>query len=109
MSETLGEAVARQGVTLVFDRIVALAERDKRIPVGFWVRPLKADWTLTVNGTGETRDNIPPYHASITGLTATGWPIVAIISPAGGNIIGCTEDEILAVLDAALAETEGTT
>lgn len=101
--QTFGEAVDQRGMPEIFERIVRLAEQHGRIPVGDWEHPLKPDWTLTVNGTGETRDALEPYHARIVGVNSGGWPVVAIVNPAGGSVIGMTEDELIAVLDGVLA------
>lgn len=100
---TLGEAVEQRGVLVAFDLIRQLAEKVGRIPVGFWTYQLADQWTLTVNGTGEQRENVPPYHALINGVNRTGWPIVALMSPADGNVIGGSQDDIEAALRAALS------
>jgi hypothetical protein len=99
---TLGEAVDKNGPLLCFELIRQLAEKVGRIPVGFWEYALSADWKLTVNGTKEKRDEVMPYHARIVGVGKAGWPIVAILNPAQGSVMGGTQDDIEIVLRRAL-------
>jgi hypothetical protein len=99
---TLGEAVDQNGVPELFEHIRQLAERHGRIPVGRWTLPLHDGWTLRVNGSGEEWDNLPRYSALLEG-TRNGWPVLAMVDPAGGNLIGVTEDEACAVLQHAIS------
>ena len=105
--KTLGEAVEQNGVLVCFDLIRQLAEKHGRIPVGFWKHELAPKWTLTVNGTKDKRDNIPPYHAIVVGENKGGWPIVAMMHPAGGSVIGGSQDDIECVLRVALEIANG--
>jgi hypothetical protein len=100
MTETYGEAVERRGTPEVFDLIVDLATKHGRIPVGFWDMSPKDGWRLVVNGTKDECNCVPPWSALIEhgGLPA------ALVNPAGGAIIGHTEDEIIAMLREAVQQ-----
>lgn len=41
-------------------------------------------WTVTVNGTEQAKDNIPPYHALVEHDTMMGW--LMLIHPSGGRV-----------------------
>lgn len=103
-SETMGEAVDRQGVPEIFALIVSLAEADGRIPVGpWWVRDLVDGWTLRVNSQKETHEGVPPYHALIEHGSSLA---MALVSPAGGTLLGCDEDTLVDVLRRTVAQTK---
>ena len=72
-----------------FDVIRLYAEKHKWIPIGlrrFSVGP----WNIFVNGTRETNDNVPPYHAAITHDKYLG---AMVISPLAGNAMGWRDIE----------------
>lgn len=63
---TVGEVVDQRGPCVLMERVVKLAEAHRRIPVGWWVLALEGEWELTVNGTTEARDGIPPWNCVLT-------------------------------------------
>jgi hypothetical protein len=98
--ETYGQAVERQGLPEIFDWIIQLAQKHERIPVGFWDMTPKVGWRIVVNGTTDERNGVPPWHALIEHL---GLP-AALVSPAGGALIGHDEDDVIAMLREAVQE-----
>jgi len=106
--ETVGQVFDRHGPCALMAKVATLAELEGRIPVGHWVRPLEAGWTLTVNGTAEKVDGVPPWHGMMES-THHGWPVVLLFDAVSGDFIGPpdTEDRALAVLDRAIAEKRG--
>lgn len=101
---TLGEVVDQNGVLVAFDLIRQLAVKVGRIPVGYWEYTLAPSWSLVVNGTPIKRDDLMPYHARIVGENKLGWPVVAILNPAEGSMMGADQDVIEDVLRTALAK-----
>ena len=68
-----------------------------------WLEFAVGPWKIVVNGTDDTRDDVPRYHARIVHQD-----VVAIIvtSPFGGSIAGWqgAEDEFIADMEAAIAQ-----
>jgi len=92
-------------VSELFDRVVQLAEKRGRIPVGRWTVDLPDGFSLRVNGSGEEWENVPPYHALFT--SPQGWPAALVTVNAGTVIDDGTrgiEDKLITVMDRALAE-----
>lgn len=93
MSETLGEAVDRDGVSEAFLAMAQMLTRRGRAPVKDKVVTEKVGrWTVVMNGKLERVsvepegtlgcDNIPACHAAIF---YNGW-LAGLLSPAGGWI-----------------------
>jgi len=89
-------------ITLAFDLIRRYAERQGWIPIG-WKAFTVGPWTITVNGTPEERDHVPPYHARIDHQTIVA---ILLLHPYGGSVGGWQDAEATFIRDmeAALAE-----
>jgi len=72
-----------------FDLIRQYAEQQGWIPIGF--RSFRVgDWGVTVNGTGERRDDVPPFHARVENARYVG---LMLFSPFGGGAMGFADTE----------------
>jgi len=106
---TMGEKVERDGPCALFVAIAELAEAHRRIPIGEWDSgPFLTDGRYRVMVNGGRHDewnHIPRFHAM---LEFNGWP-VAMVSPAGGTIVGmdADEDEVIAAVKRESAATRG--
>lgn len=61
---------------------------------------IDSTWAATFNGCADERDNVPPYHCSVS---YNGWP-AGILGPSSGCIAageGANEDTLIAALKAA--------
>lgn len=92
MSEQFSEA---------FDLIRQYAERQGWVPIG-WRDWTVGPWRIRVNGTGEKRDNVPPYHALIEHADIIA---LMLIHPLGGQVGGWskTEENFIAAMRAELS------
>lgn len=88
-------------VSLVFDLIRRYAEREGWVPIG-WREFTIGAWSITVNGTKEKRDNVPPYHAMIVNED---YVAIMLLSPFGGSVGGWQDAEsaFIADMEEALA------
>lgn len=88
-------------ITLAFDLIRRYAEKQKWIPIG-WRNFTVGPWDITVNGTGEERDSIPPYHARVEHRDIVA---IMLIHPFGGSVGGWrdAEKDFITAMEAALA------
>jgi hypothetical protein len=87
-------------ITLAFDLIRRYAERQGWIPIGW--RPFTVGpWDVTVNGTPEERDDIPPWHARIVHRDIIAF---LLIHPFGGKAAGWrgAEEDFIRDMEAAL-------
>lgn len=91
---------ATDTVSLAFEVIRQYAVREGWQPIG-WRTWHVGPWTITVNGTPQERDTIPPYHALIQHDAYLG---LMLISPFGGLQAGWKniEDEFIAALQREL-------
>lgn len=104
MTKTVGDVVDERGPCLLMARVIALAEAHGRMPVGWWHLDLGAGWTLTVNGTPQTRDRVPPWNA----VVSTGGLPVVMFDAADGRALGADgEEAALDALDRALKVARG--
>lgn len=89
-------------ITLAFDLIRRYAERQGWIPIG-WRAFTVGPWEVTVNGTREDRELIPPWHARIVHRDIVAF---LLLHPFGGSVGGWREAEEIFVRDmeAALLE-----
>jgi hypothetical protein len=88
-------------ITQAFHLIACYAERQGWIPIGWRVFAV-GPWTVTVNGTKEPRDHLPPYHALIEHRDIVA---LMVLSPFGGTVGGwaAAEATFIADLERALA------
>ena len=82
-------------ITLAMDLIRRYAERQGWIPIGYREFTV-GDWDITVNGTGEDRDLIAPWHTR-----AVHREILAMLvfSAHGGSAVGWREAEEMFIRD----------
>ena len=99
MAQTVGEVVEQRGPCELMALVVELAEAYGHLPVGHWTIDLEPGWQLTVNGTKDEIDHVPPWHAM---MTRRGFPVV-IFDSADGTAMWQGEDEAIAVLQRAVA------
>jgi hypothetical protein len=92
-------------ITLAMDLIRRYAGQRNWIPIG-WRAFMVGPWDITVNGTREARDGIPPWHAR-----AVHQDIVAILlfDAFGGSVGGFRDAEewFIQDLERALFEDGG--
>jgi len=74
----------------VFDLIREYAERHDWLPIG-WRTFTVGDWRVTVNGTKEERDSIPPFHALVE---HSRYVSLMLFSPFGGDSLGWSGAEV---------------
>lgn len=82
-------------IALAFDLIRRYAEREGWIPIG-WRTFTVGPWTVTVNGTPEQRDDVPPWHALIVHRDIVA---LMLIHPFGGSVGGWQDAEEIFVRD----------
>jgi len=87
-------------ITESFDLIRRFAVLHGWVPVGFRSFDV-GDWQVTVNGTRDARDNIPPFHARVENMRYVG---TMLMSPRGGSVLGYehTEAEFCEAMRTAL-------
>lgn len=88
-----------ENVSLAFDLIRRYAEIQGWIPIGWRVFTV-GPWEVTVNGTKDERDGVPPYHAMVHKPESIG---MALIHPFGGKVAGWKtfEDDFIAAMSEA--------
>jgi hypothetical protein len=90
----------------------ALGARDIGNLPGCWYHRIDDKWEVAVNGhevpTPCAEYGERPIAPGTAYLRCNEWP-AAFLDPKGGCLIGGTEDELLAVLDAAIERTKVTT
>jgi hypothetical protein len=91
-----------QTISEAFELIRQYAEREGLIPIGFRSFTV-GPWTVTVNGTPDAKDNIPPYHALVEHADIVA---LMLLNPYGGAVGGWqkAEDEFIAAMQSALSE-----
>ena len=93
-------------ITRVFAKVVDLAEAVGVTKIsqlaGCWEYRIDDKWSLKVNGHREEVDGLPAFHGM---ATCNEWP-ASIFSPFSGTVLGGTEDELLEVLDGAIARAK---
>lgn len=95
--------MADQPISEAFDLIRQYAVREGWIPIGFRTFTV-GPWTVTVNGTKDEREAVPPWHAKV----AHGEIIsIMLLHPFGGSAVGwcSTEDEFIADMKRTLANS----
>lgn len=90
-----------QPIVEAFDLIRQYAERQRWIPIG-WREWHVGEWRIRVNGTPESHDGVPPWHALIEHDTIIA---MMLIHPYHGCMLGWkeTEDEFVAAMKAELS------
>ncbi len=96
----MGERLPEIFVKAVDVALASGAEDIKRLP-GIHRLDLGAGWTMETNGHAEEMHGVPPYSVAVLRW----WLPRAIVNAAFGQVVGGpgAEDEVIAVLDAALA------
>jgi hypothetical protein len=64
---------------------------------------IDSEWSIRFNGQREAVDGIPPYRCL---LSRNGWP-AALAGPGGGELLNTAEDDVIAVLEAAIRREGG--
>lgn len=90
-------------ISLVFDLIRRYAVQQGWVPIGWRVFE-PGPWTVTVNGTKEERERVPPYHARIEHREIVA---IMVLSPFGGTVGGWQEAEATFIRDMEAALAEG--
>ena len=89
-------------ISLAFDCIARYAQRQGWIPIN-WRAFDVGPWHVTVNGTREKRDGIPPYHARIEHRDVIA---IMLLSPFGGSVGGWQDAEAAFIRDMEAAIVE---
>jgi hypothetical protein len=103
--QTAEQIIAKHGPLALMVAAADLARARGHLTVEFWRGGLAAEWTLIINGTAETRDGVPPWHATVLYCSI---PIVLFNAASGLQV----PDMIIDGLDAegaALAAIERAT
>lgn len=105
-SQTVGEVFEAHGPCALMAKVVELAQKQQRIPVGEWDYRFTSDprWRLCINGGKDaewTPPEAPPVKRFEVFMEFNGWP-AATFNVVEGCVIGVTEDQILAAFDAEL-------
>lgn len=104
--ETVGEKVDRDGPCVLMVKVCDLAQKHGRVPVGEWDYTFASDpkWRLCMNGgphdswSPEEGIDVPRFEVYVQ---FNGWP-AALFNTAGGQVIGISEDEIVAAFEKEL-------
>lgn len=83
-----------QPISEAFELIRQYAVREGWIPIGFRTFTV-GPWMVTINGTKDEREAIPPWHAKVEHAEIIS---IMLLHPFGGSTVGwCnTEDEFIA-------------
>lgn len=89
MMKALRELIPSDKYSEAFDLIVQYAERERWIPIG-WREWTVGPWRIQVNGTRQTRDGVPPFHAFVENQTYVG---MMLLHARGGTVGGYENTE----------------